>query len=128
MTNYLTLENLHFYAYHGVMPQEGVIGNEYTVNIRMKVDVSKAIVSDDVADTVNYAEVYEAIKQEMAIASKLIEHVGGRIVIRLFKEFPTIEQIELKLSKRNPPMGADIDAAAFECVVNRQEVALLSQK
>lgn len=121
MTNYLTLENLHLYAYHGVMPQEEVIGNEYTVNIRMKVDASKAMVSDDVADTVNYAEVYEAIKQEMAIASKLIEHVAGRIVARLFKDFPTIEQIELKLAKRNPPMGADIDAAAFECIIDRQE-------
>lgn len=121
MTTYLKLENLRFYAYHGVMPQEGVIGNEYTVNIRMKVDASKAMVSDDVADTVNYAEVYEAIKQEMAIASKLLEHVAGRIVARLFKDFPTIEQIELKLAKRNPPMGADIDAAAFECIVDRQE-------
>ena len=121
MTTYLNLENLRFYAYHGVMPQEQVVGNEYIVNLRMKVDVSKAMASDEVADTVNYAEVFEAIKKEMEIPSKLIEHVAGRITKRLFKEFPTIEEITLKLSKRNPPMGADIDAAAIECNITREE-------
>lgn len=121
MTTYISLENLRFYAYHGVMPQEQVVGNEYIVNVRLKVDVSKAMVSDDVADTVNYAEVYERIKEEMAIPSQLIEHVANRIIQRLFKDFPTIEQIALKLSKRNPPMGADIDATTIEVIIERQE-------
>ena len=125
MTTYLKLENLRFYAYHGVMPQERIVGNEYVVNIRLKVNVSKAMMSDDVADTVNYAEVFECIKAEMEIPSNLIEHVGSRIIGSLFKQFPTIEQIELKLSKRNPPMGADIDAAAFECIIDRQEAGNL---
>ncbi|MBR6538489.1 MAG: dihydroneopterin aldolase [Bacteroides sp.] len=128
MTTYLNLENLRFYAYHGVMPQEQVVGNEYIVNLRMKVDVSKAMASDEVADTVNYAEVFEAIKKEMEIPSKLIEHVAGRITKRLFKEFPTIEEITLKLSKRNPPMGADIDAAAIECNITREETKGFLQK
>ena len=121
MTTYISLENLRFYAYHGVMPQEQVVGNEYIVNVRLKVDVSKAMVSDDVADTVNYAEVYERIKEEMAIPSQLIEHVANHIIQRLFKDFPTIEQIALKLSKRNPPMGADIDATTIEVIIERQE-------
>lgn len=127
MITYIILENLRFYAYHGVMPQEQTIGNEYCVNLRLKVNISKAMVSDEVADTVNYADVYEAIKKEMDIPSKLIEHVAGRIVFRLFKEFSTLEQIELKLAKRNPPMGADIDAAAIECNIARQEIASLLQ-
>ena len=121
MTSYLILEALHLHAFHGVMPQERLIGNDYCVDLRLRVDVSKAMASDEVADTVNYAEVFEAVKSEMAIPSKLLEHVAGRIVNRLFKEFPTIEQIELKLSKRNPPMGADISAAAVECNIHREE-------
>ena len=128
MTTYLNLENLRFYAYHGVMPQEQVVGNEYIVNLRMKVDVSKAMASDEVADTVNYAEVFEAIKKEMEIPSKLIEHVAGRITKRLFKEFPTIEEITLKLSKHNPPMGADVDAAAIEYNITREETKGFLQK
>jgi dihydroneopterin aldolase len=50
----------------------------------------------------------------MDIPSKLLEHACGRIVKRLFRDFPKIREIEIKLSKRNPPMGADIDSAGVE--------------
>ena len=62
---------------------------------------------------------HEAVKEEMAIPSKLLEHVCGRIVKRLFHDFPAIESIDLKLSKRNPPMGADLDAAGVEVHCDR---------
>ena len=55
----------------------------------------------------------------MAIPSKLLEHVCGRIVKRLFHDFPAVESIDLKLSKRNPPMGADLDAAGVEVHCDR---------
>ena len=55
----------------------------------------------------------------MAIPSKLLEHAGGRIVQKLFETFPDIEEVELRLSKRNPPMGADIDAAGIELYSSR---------
>lgn len=76
--------------------------------------------SDDVADTVNYAEIHQTVKEEMDIPSKLLEHVAGRIVRRLFNDFPTIKRIDLKLSKRNPPMGADIETAGVEVHIERQ--------
>ena len=75
--------------------------------------------TDDVANTVSYADVHEAGKEEMAIPSKLLEHVCGRIVKRLFHDFPAVESIDLKLSKRNPPMGADLDAAGVEVHCDR---------
>ena len=57
---------------------------------------------------------------EMAVPSKLLEHAGGRIVEKLFQQFPTIEEIELRLSKRNPPMGADIESAGIELHCSRK--------
>ena len=81
--------------------------------------ISQAIQTDDVVDTVNYAEIHEAVKAEMSIPSKLLEHVCGRIAKRLLAEFPAIEEIELRLSKRNPPMGADIDSAGVELHCSR---------
>ena len=107
------LKDIRCYAYHGVAPQENLIGNEYVIDLKLKVDISKAAQTDEVADTVNYAEVHNVIKTEMAIPSKLLEHAGGRIVQKLFETFPDIEEVELRLSKRNPPMGADIDAAGI---------------
>ena len=68
---------------------------------------------------IRYADVYEAVKTEMDIPSKLLEHVAGRIIRSLFDKFPTIEGIELQLFKRTPPMEADIETAGVEIKVKR---------
>lgn len=118
--SYIYLKEIRCYAYHGVAPQEKLIGNEYVIDLKLKVDISRASQTDDVEDTVSYADVHELVKTEMAISSKLLEHVGGRIATKLFELFPTIEEIKLRLSKRNPPMGADIDAAGIELHCSRK--------
>ncbi len=119
MTGHIFLDNLRFFAHHGVGAQETLSGNEFTINLRLKTDITQAMRTDHVADTVSYAEVYEAVKAEMAIPSRLLEHVCGRIAHRLFHDFPAIEEISLKLAKRNPPMGADIEAAGIELTIRR---------
>ncbi len=70
--------------------------------------------TDDVADTLSYADVYQLVQQEMQQPSNLLEHVVGRIGKRLLAEFPLIKAIDLKLTKVNPPMGADCDGAGVE--------------
>lgn len=117
--SYIFLKQIRCYAYHGVAPQENLIGNEYVIDLKLKVDISRASRTDDVTDTVSYADVHELVKVEMNIPSKLLEHVGGRIAEKLFEAFPAIEEIELRLSKRNPPMGADIDVAGIELHCSR---------
>lgn len=111
---YIFLENVRFFAHHGVARQEAVVGNEFCIHLRLKTNFVHAAVTDELDDTISYADVHAVLKQEMEIPSKLLEHACGRIVNRLFREFPAIEEIEIKLSKRNPPMGADIDSAGVE--------------
>lgn len=117
MNSYIFLDNVRFFAYHGVGQQEREVGNEFVINLKLKVDIARAAETDDVTHTVSYADVYENVKAEMEIPSKLLEHVCGRIIKRLFRTFPTVKAIELKLAKRNPPMGADLDAAEWKCNV-----------
>ena len=85
--HYIFLENVRFYSYHGVAPQETAIGNEFIINLRLKTDFGKATETDEVEDTVSYADIYAALKEEMELPSKLLEHVCGRIVKRLFRTF-----------------------------------------
>ncbi|MEY8686576.1 dihydroneopterin aldolase [Bacteroides sp. AN502(2024)] len=118
-SSYILLKGIRCYAYHGVTPQENLIGNEYIIDLKVKVNISKATQTDEVADTVNYAEIHQVIKNEMAVPSKLLEHVSGRIIQKLFDQFLCIEEIELQLSKRNPPMGADIESAGIELHCSR---------
>lgn len=113
-SSYINLLGLRFHAFHGVMAQEQLVGNDYLLDVRVRYDLSKAMLSDDVNDTLNYATVYEMIRQEMQIPSCLLEHVAYRIGNRLMTTFPQLESIDIHLTKKNPPMGADGDGAMIE--------------
>lgn len=113
METKIELTGMQFYAYHGVLPQETEVGNHFTVDLQLKVDVTPAVASDDLNDTLNYAEIYAIVEKEMAIPSKLIEHVAGRIVRSLAASFPSIRAITVKVSKDCPPMKGRMNGAAI---------------
>lgn len=108
------LNGLRFHAFHGVMPQERLTGNDYRVDLKIDFPLEKAVGSDDVNDTLNYATVYTAVKEEMDIPNQLIERVAYRIADRLFRTFKAINEVEIKVEKCNPPMGADCEGAGVE--------------
>lgn len=112
MKSYIMLEKILMYAHHGVFLQETKVGNLFKIDVKLAVDLEKSSFSDELTDTVSYADVYSVIKEEMTIPSKLLEHVAGRIVRRLKKEYAEIESVELKLSKQNPPLGGQVDVAS----------------
>ena len=79
MTTRIELKEMRIYAYHGVMPQETKVGNNFVVNLILTAPLEQAVRSDELDDTINYAAVYEEVKEQMDIPSKLIEHAAGRI-------------------------------------------------
>ena len=113
-SSYICLRNVRFYAFHGVMPQERRVGADFLVNLRVGYPLEKAMQSDEVGDTLNYAALYEVVKTEMMQPSHLLEHVAGRIVSAIEKQFPLVTSIDLELTKQNPPMGADCEGAGVE--------------
>lgn len=115
------LKNVRFHAYHGVLQQERIVGNDYVVNLVVDYDFTSAMKTDELSATINYAELYEIIKEEMAIPSKLLEHVVGRIGKRVFSEYSAIRQIQLAITKENPPFGADCDGAGVEVVLTNDK-------
>lgn len=114
LSGYVCLNNVRFHANHGVLPQERITGGEFIVNLRAKYPLAKAIVSDNVNDTLNYAEAFEIINKEMQKPSCLLEHVAGRIGESIIKAFPQIESVDITIDKINPPMGADLNSASVE--------------
>ena len=109
--SYICLHEVRFYAFHGVMPQERSVGGEFLVSVKVGYPLEKAMISDDVADTLNYAALYELVKKEMMQPSSLLEHVMGRIVEAIEKAFPKVASVEVKIKKVNPPMGSDCKGA-----------------
>jgi dihydroneopterin aldolase len=96
------------------MPQERKVGADFTVSLRVGVDLSLPAESDDVADTLNYATLYEVVKQQMEIPSQLLEHVAGRVGKVVMDTFPQVTGVDVTLTKLNPPMGADCAGASVE--------------
>ena len=110
----LTFENMEFHAFHGCLEHEQVLGNTFIVNLSFVLDTALAGKTDNLKHTLNYQLVYDVVKREMEIPSKLIEHVGQRILDSVFNEFPQILEVDVILSKLNPPLGGKVNRVTIE--------------
>lgn len=117
MKSYILLDNIEIFAHHGVFEQETKVGNFFRINLKLEVDLENASFSDELGDTVSYADVFAIVKEEMMIPSKLLENAAGRIIRRLKNTYSSIGGVELKLSKRNPPVGGQVDFASVVLIV-----------
>ena len=104
----IRLKNIKIYAFHGCMIEEGQIGSDYLVNISVKADLDKAAITDDLKDTVDYVHIQKIVKDEMAIRSKLLEHVGQRIISAVFQQIEMVDKVKVTVAKVNPPIGGDV--------------------
>lgn len=110
----IKLQNIRAFSFHGCLEEEAKIGSDYRVDLEIKTDLRKSSMSDDLQDTVDYVLLNKIVVEEMAIRSKLLEHVAQRIVTRIFKEIPAVSRIVLAVSKLNPPIGGDVEAVTIE--------------
>ncbi|MBR1688036.1 MAG: dihydroneopterin aldolase [Prevotella sp.] len=113
-SSYIYLNEVRFHAFHGVMPQEKVVGADFVVDLRVGYDLSQAMQTDNVADTLSYAAVYEVVRREMEQPSDLLERVAARIADAIGVAFAGVTSIDLRLTKVNPPMGAACAGAGVE--------------
>jgi dihydroneopterin aldolase len=109
----IAIEGMEFYSYHGHFEEESVIGTKFNLDLYLETDTEKAEKSDDLNDTVNYLAVYQVIKKEMETSSYLIEHVARRILDAIMREFPTVESVDLKFRKMNPPLGGQMESVSI---------------
>jgi len=105
MNGRIALEGLEFHAFHGVYPHERESGNWFEVDIAVDTDFSDAAKNDELAGTVDYEAIYRVVKEEMDKPSKLLETVGENIVDKVLRQFPKVINVEMKISKINPPIG-----------------------
>lgn len=114
----IKVNGINLYAYHGCLEEEGRVGSKYIVNVTIDTDFTRAEQSDELGDTVDYVDVYNIVKEEMAIRSKLIEHVCRRIIDRMKREFKEMNSVEVEVVKINPPMHGDVDSTSIILVSN----------
>ncbi len=104
----IRLKDIRIFANHGCLTEEEKIGSDYLVNLKVKANLEKAAQTDNLADTVDYVHLNKIVKEQMSIRSKLLEHVGRRIIDTIFDELPLVEEAEVTVAKVNPPIGGDV--------------------
>jgi len=107
----IKIKGIECYAYHGCLPEESVIGGQYRVDIVIDLNADRAILEDDLAGTADYVVVNRIVREQMAIRSKLIEHAAGRILKALHANLGGEMEIEVSVTKYNPPVTSQIGSA-----------------
>jgi 7,8-dihydroneopterin aldolase/epimerase/oxygenase len=107
----IALEGLEFFAYHGAYVEEQKIGNRYSVDLSISTDLSQAAETDRLKETVNYEDLYILVRDVMHQKHKLLEHIAHSIILKIREKYDYIDQIEVSVSKFNPPIGGVCERA-----------------
>ena len=116
----IILEGMRFYGFHGVNPEERVLGQEYLVDLSVEMDLAVAGASDRLEDTISYAHIYRAVKDVMEGEPRnLLEAAAQAIACRVLDEFP-VDSVAVKVKKPHPPIrGSVIENATVEIMRSR---------
>ncbi len=109
----ILLENMVFHAKHGFFEEENIIGGKFELNLELETDFNRGLSEDDLSGTVDYSAIYDLVANEMKQPSKLLEHLGGRIIDGIYKNFPSVQFIKLKISKLSPPISGEIEKVSI---------------
>ena len=109
----IILENVEVYAYHGCLDEEAKIGSDYILNLFVDTDLKVPSSSDSLEDTIDYVHLLKIVKEEMSIRSKLLESVAERIISRILNSVPYASGVEVRVSKKNPPINGKVDSVTI---------------
>lgn len=110
----IRLNKIKLYAFHGCLEEEARIGAEYEVEVSMDCDFSAAANSDNLLETIDYVTIFQLVKTEMAIRSKLLEHVAQRIVQAILNRYKQIDKLSVIVAKLNPPMNGNVESVSVQ--------------
>lgn len=96
-----------FFAHHGCFEEEQRVGTHFLVDVTLETDVCPAALTDALEDAVDYAKVYALVAAQMAIPSKLLEHVAARILQEITKAY-NLTHCTVSVSKLMPAVGGRV--------------------
>lgn len=110
----IRLHNIRIHTNHGCLEEEAKIGSDYRIDLTVIANLNLSSQSDELKDTVDYVHLNLIVEEEMAIRSKLLEHVAERILNRILKELIIVTEATVAVSKINPPIGGDVEMVTIE--------------
>ncbi|SHK07180.1 dihydroneopterin aldolase [Tepidibacter formicigenes] len=118
----IILNNLGFYGYHGVFKEENVLGQKFFIDIELYLDLKKAGQTDDVNESVSYAQVYDLVKNICENEKyNLLEALCENISKQIFNEFNLVKEIMVRVKKPEAPVNGMFDYFGVEIRRKRDE-------
>lgn len=119
---HIKLQNIRVFSNHGCLKEEAKIGSEYRVDLEIAADLGISAQSDELSDTVDYVHLNAIVKEEMAKRAKLLEKVAQCIIDRIFDEIVLVNEVNIEVSKINPPIGGDVEMVTIAMKQNRTQI------
>ncbi len=105
MMDRLVLQGIRVYGYHGVLPEEKVLGQAFIVDVTLFGDFTRAAQTDLLEKALDYSLVHTLVNETVSQGSyNLIEALAGKLCTVLLEKLP-IDQVEVTVEKPNPPMA-----------------------
>ncbi len=115
------VNRMGFYGYHGVFAEENKLGQRFYVDLVLEMDLTPASKTDDLEETVNYADIYEKVKAIVeGPPRKLVETVAEDIAAAILESFAPVQICTVKVIKPDPPINGHYDSVAIEMTRARQ--------
>ncbi|HEV8335296.1 MAG TPA: dihydroneopterin aldolase [Candidatus Polarisedimenticolia bacterium] len=110
----IVLHGVRFHGFHGLTRMEREVGGRYSVDVEMTYDISRALASDRIGDTVDYRKVHQVIQEiGRGESYRLIEALAGRIVTTILQQFP-VDEVFIRLHKETPVLDGIVQSVGVE--------------
>lgn len=107
MSDLIKIDGIRGFGYHGVFDHEAKNGQDFFVDLAIHLDLSKASVSDDLRQTIDYGVLADLVVEEITGERvQLIERLAGRIADRIKNGHPEISHIAVTVHKPKAPISA----------------------
>ncbi|WP_108659861.1 dihydroneopterin aldolase [Acuticoccus kandeliae] len=114
------LDDLAFYAFHGVFDEESRLGQRFVVDLVCWLDLGPASREDAYALTVDYGTITEAVGRVVTQSRfKLIERLAGAIAEAVFATDARIEKVKVRVHKPGAPIPIASGRVSVEIVRDR---------
>ncbi len=118
----LSIDNAEFFAFHGVREEERNLGGRYQVDVDVWYDTMKAVMSDDLSDTVNYEELLFLVNEHMSgEPCELIETLSYDIASAVIDRFVAVRQTTVRVRKLSVPIQQILGHVEAEVTVARED-------
>ncbi|MDD7402496.1 MAG: 2-amino-4-hydroxy-6-hydroxymethyldihydropteridine diphosphokinase [Butyribacter sp.] len=122
----IKIKKLEVFAKHGVLPEENALGQKFLISANLYCDTRKAGRTDDLADSVNYAEVSQLLKEStQETVFRLLERLAWHLTQKILVTYPQIQKVDLEIEKPWAPVLLPLETVSV-CITREWKTAYLS--